>query len=307
MPFIGKNPTAGFSSIVKDDFTPNGITTQFTLSKQVASATDIAVFVGNVRQEPTTAYTVNGTTLDFGSGNAPANGLDMYVLHIAGTLESSVIPADNTISSAKIAAGAVTDAKISGMTSSKLTGALPAISGSALTGIETITYTTPVSLAGGYNNKTFTGIPSTAKLIRVIWSGVTPGSGYPEWRLGNSSAMITSGYYNLQYYDYAVAGGTGDSQATYGNNVNSFRMPNWANANNNWYGWWDFVKNDQTDGNVFWHQTSHIYNAYYTDYGSFNIVGFVIAGSANPVDRYYFGSANGTNLTAGTIQVGYAV
>ena len=112
MPFIGKNPTSGFSSIVKDDFTPNGTDTTFTLSKEVANANDIAVFVGNVRQEPTTAYTVNGTTLDFGSGNAPANGLDMYVLHIAGTLESSVIPADATISSAKIASGAVTSAKL---------------------------------------------------------------------------------------------------------------------------------------------------------------------------------------------------
>ena len=135
MPFIGKNPTAGFSSIVKDDFTPNGADTPFTLSKQVANANDIAVFVGNVRQEPTTAYTVNGTTLDFGSGNAPAIGLDMYVLHIAGTLESSVIPADGTISSAKIVAGAVTDAKISGMAASKLTGALPAIDGASLTNL----------------------------------------------------------------------------------------------------------------------------------------------------------------------------
>ena len=107
MPFIGKNPTAGFSSIVKDDFTPNGTATTFTLSKEVANANDIAVFVGNVRQEPTTAYTVNGTTLDFGSGNAPANGLNMYVLHIAGTLESSVIPADGTITSAKIAPGVI--------------------------------------------------------------------------------------------------------------------------------------------------------------------------------------------------------
>ena len=102
MPFIGKNPTAGFATIVKDDFTPNGTDTTFTLSKQVASTTDIAVFVGNVRQEPTTAYTVNGTTLDFGSGNAPANGLDMYVLHIGGTQEVSTIPADGTISSAKL-------------------------------------------------------------------------------------------------------------------------------------------------------------------------------------------------------------
>ena len=112
MPFIGKNPTAGFASIVKDTFTPNGSATTFTLSKQVANANDIAVFVGNVRQQPTTAYTVNGTTLDFGSGNAPASGLDFYVLHIAGTVESSVIPADGTISSAKIQSNAVTSAKL---------------------------------------------------------------------------------------------------------------------------------------------------------------------------------------------------
>jgi len=112
MPFIGKNPTAGFATIVKDTLTANGSTTQFTLSKQVASPTDIAVFVGNVRQEPTTAYTVNGTTLDFGSGNAPATGLDMYVLHIGGTQESSIIPADNTISTAKLQNDSVTGAKI---------------------------------------------------------------------------------------------------------------------------------------------------------------------------------------------------
>jgi hypothetical protein len=123
MPFIGKSPTAGFASIVKDDLTPNGSTTAFTLSKQVANANDIAVFLGNVRQEPTDAYTVSGTTLTM--SEAPASGLNFYVLHIAGTHESSVVPADGTI----------TNAKIVGMASSKLTGALPALDGSALTGI----------------------------------------------------------------------------------------------------------------------------------------------------------------------------
>ena len=72
------------------------------LVNKLHHANDIAVFVGNVRQEPTTSYTVNGTTLDFGSGNAPATGLDMYVLHIGGTQESSSVPADGTISSAKL-------------------------------------------------------------------------------------------------------------------------------------------------------------------------------------------------------------
>ena len=110
MPFIGKQPTAGFASIVKDDFTPNGSTTAFTLSKGVANVNDIAVFVGNVRQEPTDAYTVNGTTLTM--SEAPASGLNFYVLHIAGTHESSVIPADGTISSAKLVSNSVTAAKL---------------------------------------------------------------------------------------------------------------------------------------------------------------------------------------------------
>ena len=100
MPFIGKQPTAGFASIVKDDFTPNGSTTAFTLSKEVANANDIAVFVGNVRQEPTDAYTVSGTTLTMSA--AVPSGLNFYVLHIAGTHESSVIPADGTITPAKL-------------------------------------------------------------------------------------------------------------------------------------------------------------------------------------------------------------
>ena len=110
MPFLGKQPTAGFASIVKDDLTPNGSTTAFTLSKQVANVNDIAVFVGNVRQEPTDAYTVSGTTLTM--SEAPDTGLNFYVLHIAGTVESSVVPADNTISTGKLQANSITEAKL---------------------------------------------------------------------------------------------------------------------------------------------------------------------------------------------------
>jgi len=110
MPFLGKSPTAGFASIVKDDLTGNGTTGPYTLSKQVANANDIAVFVGNVRQEPTDAYTVNGNQLTM-TGTV-SSSQNFYVLHIAGTHESSVIPADGTISTAKLQSSAVTTAKI---------------------------------------------------------------------------------------------------------------------------------------------------------------------------------------------------
>jgi len=75
MPYLGSTPNASFSSRTKQDFTANGSTTAFTLSSAVASANDIEVFVGNVRQEPTDAYTVNGTTLTM--SEAPATGIEL--------------------------------------------------------------------------------------------------------------------------------------------------------------------------------------------------------------------------------------
>ena len=150
MPYLGSTPNASFSSRTKQDFTANGSTTAFTLSSAVASANDIEVFVGNVRQEPTEAYTVNGTTLTMSA--APANGINFYVV-FKGLEENSVVPADGTISDAKIASGAVTDAKIaSGISSSKLTGALPALDGSALTG------TTPAIVAGDVVQQVHTSV-----------------------------------------------------------------------------------------------------------------------------------------------------
>ena len=109
MPYLGSTPNASFSSRTKQDFTANGSTTAFTLSSAVASANDIEVFVGNVRQEPTEAYTVSGTTLNM--SEAPETGLNFYVV-FKQLEENSVVPADGTISTAKISSGAVTKSKI---------------------------------------------------------------------------------------------------------------------------------------------------------------------------------------------------
>jgi len=109
MPYLGSTPNASFSTRTKQDFTANGSTTAFTLSSAVASANDIEVFVGNVRQEPTDAYTVNGTTLTMSA--APSNGINFYVI-FKGVEENSVVPADGTISTAKLANNSVTGAKI---------------------------------------------------------------------------------------------------------------------------------------------------------------------------------------------------
>ena len=100
MPFLGTTPTQGFvSSFPKQSFTPDGSTTVFTLTNPVATANDLEVFVGNVRQEPTAAYTAAGTTLTM--TEAPATGLNFYVINKSFAQVTTNTP-DGSVSTDKI-------------------------------------------------------------------------------------------------------------------------------------------------------------------------------------------------------------
>ncbi len=124
MPFLGTTPTQGFvSSFPKQSFTPNGSTTVFTLTNPVATANDLEVFVGNVRQEPTTAYTAAGTTLTM--SEAPATGLNFYVINKSFAQVTTTPPA-NSITTDKILNANVTTAKIAdnNVTAAKLPSTL---------------------------------------------------------------------------------------------------------------------------------------------------------------------------------------
>ena len=80
MPYVGNSPASNFASVTKDTFSGDGSTTAFTLSK-AATTNGVAVFVENVRQEPTTAYAVSGTTLTFTAAPVSSSGNNIYVLH----------------------------------------------------------------------------------------------------------------------------------------------------------------------------------------------------------------------------------
>ena len=111
MPFLGNTPAQGFANAVtKDDFTPDGSTTAFTMSKVAGTSNDVEVYVGNVRQEPTSAYSVSGTTLTM--TEAPASNTNFYVVHIQGTIESGTVPGDGSVTGAKIVSGTITSANI---------------------------------------------------------------------------------------------------------------------------------------------------------------------------------------------------
>ena len=126
MPFIGTQPEVGGYSVL--DALTASATASYTLQLNSAnfvpnSANQLLVSLNGVIQKPGSSFTVSGSTLTFSSALSSSDSID-FILAMGEPLLIGT-PSDGT----------VTDAKIAGMSASKLTGALPALDGSALTGI----------------------------------------------------------------------------------------------------------------------------------------------------------------------------
>lgn len=101
-----------------DVFSGNASTTAFTLSVAPGALNNTHVYIGGVYQFHST-YTVSGTTLTFGS--APPSGTSNIEVWYSTPLPIGT-PSDGTVSTAKIADGAVTYAKIQSVTAGKVLG-----------------------------------------------------------------------------------------------------------------------------------------------------------------------------------------
>ena len=86
MPYLGLSPAVQTTAMDYQDLT-GGTGTGFTLDHPVANASEIEVFVNNVRQEPTVAYTVAGTSLTM-TGSIVATD-DFYVVFQGKALVTS--------------------------------------------------------------------------------------------------------------------------------------------------------------------------------------------------------------------------
>lgn len=157
-----------------------------------ASTLVMQVSLNGIIQSPNSSYTINGSTITFASALVTGDVID-YIL-VREPTTGTIAPID----------GSVTDSKIVSMAASKLTGALPAIDGSALTGVSSgkvltgdwVNYNDGLSLT---SNNSFTEIstsfrPSitvqdTSSRIQIIGqiSGMSYSSNdFPYYRIERS-------------------------------------------------------------------------------------------------------------------------
>jgi hypothetical protein len=171
MPFIGQQPITGAYS--KLDAITTSATATYNLllggsAYSPASANHLLVSLNGVMQAPQDSFTVSGSTITFASALTSSDSID-FIMALGDVLNIGT-PSDGTVSTAKIASGAVTDAKIAAMAASKLTGALPAIDGSALTNV--------------------VPAPSANSIVQSIYSPF----GAARKSFSNSGAFVSSGH-----------------------------------------------------------------------------------------------------------------
>jgi len=209
MAYLGASPLASFSSPSKDSFNGDGSTTSFTMGQSVPDVNAIEVFVDNVRQEPTTAYTINGTTLSF--TGTPATGTNnIYVIHKQGVIGNGLLPTAGR-SSDRVGSLTVDGA-------STLTGNITA--GGTLSGVTTLTTSSTATIGGDTKISGNLRSDSSADGIQIDATDGSASNAGDLILLDGTDGSATNAGSSLLYED-----GTGDPQnffntnAVFGGNV----------------------------------------------------------------------------------------
>jgi hypothetical protein len=220
MPFIGQQPLTGAYSKLDSITTSATATYNLQLDSAAyspASANHLLVSLNGVMQAPVDSFTVSGSTITFASALTSSDNID-FIMALGDVLNIGT-PSDGTVTTAKIATNAVTDAKITGMSSSKLTGALPAISGAALTGIsggkvlQVVMGTTATASSTGGSTYVDTGLSATitpsattSKVLAMVnqplsISATTNAARDGGFRLVRGSTDLIQGMAEIDHWD----------------------------------------------------------------------------------------------------------
>jgi hypothetical protein len=105
MAYIGNTVTS--VRFLSDIFSGTNLQTTFVLTRAPFSNESIAVFISGSYQKPGIDYTTDGLNLNFTS--APAAGTNnISVLHLGNGYMATQVPSDRSVTTIKIAEGAIT-------------------------------------------------------------------------------------------------------------------------------------------------------------------------------------------------------
>jgi hypothetical protein len=171
-------------------FSGNASTTAFTLPQAVVSAAQILVVVANVPQNPSSAYTVSGTTLTFTS--APPTGTNNIWVEYTSLQTNTIAPSAGTVGTSQIQSGVTLTTPT--ITSGTLNS--PTISGAVVSTMASSVLTSGTAVASTSGTSIdFTSIPSWVKRITIMFDVVsTNGTSLPAIQLGDSGGIETTGY-----------------------------------------------------------------------------------------------------------------
>ena len=220
MAYIGKQPVVGNFQVCDAISVVNG---QAAYTMQVSSvnvvpetANHMIVSLNGIIQKPGSSYTVSGSTITFASNLATGDVIDF--IHILGSVLDLGVPSDDTVSTAKISANAVTAAKfnadvISGQTALATApadtdeflvsdaGVLKRIDYSLIKGGGMFEFISETTISSDTTNIDFTTLSTDYKDFYFAIQNLHPANDEPRLYMrvftgtGGSQAVVTSSSY----------------------------------------------------------------------------------------------------------------
>lgn len=113
MPYLGQSPKESFDAAISQTITGTGATS-YSLTRAVNNPEELEVFINNVQQQPTTSYTVSGSTITFDEALLSSDSCYVVFRSVTQTTRSvsTATINDDAVTSAKIASSAVTSTKL---------------------------------------------------------------------------------------------------------------------------------------------------------------------------------------------------
>ena len=100
MAYLGNNPSQQAFAPAVDYFNGNASTVAFTLSRPVASVAQVQVTIENVPQNPSSAFTVSGSTITFTS--APPSGTSNIYVTYTSPITTVIAPGQGTVNTTQL-------------------------------------------------------------------------------------------------------------------------------------------------------------------------------------------------------------